>query len=80
MTVFMVFGTFFAVLALAASTDVKRLYSFDFTPEEQTTEQSWFSPSSASQVTWHSGSGIGVGDDYVLTGTHGKQSMSTPLS
>lgn len=70
MAVIMVLGTFLTVPVSAASTDVKPMYTCDFTPAEQTTEQTRFGPSSASQIAWFSGSGIGVGDDYVLQGTH----------
>ena len=70
LAVIIVFGMFYTVPALAASTDVKTMYTFDFTPAEQTGEQSWFSPASASQVAWVSGDGIGFGDDYVLKGMH----------
>ncbi len=70
MAVIMVFGMLFAVPVFAAGTDVRMMYTFDFTPVEQTTEESWFSPATASQAAWYSGSGIGVGDDYVLQGTH----------
>jgi GH35 family endo-1,4-beta-xylanase len=70
MAVIMVFGTLFTVPVLAASNDSKTMHTFDFTPADQTTKESWFSPSPASEVAWHSESGIGVDDDYVLKGTH----------
>ncbi|MEH7417370.1 endo-1,4-beta-xylanase [Neobacillus drentensis] len=56
--------------AYAASTDVKTMYTYDFNPTDQATEQSLFTSASASQVAWQRGSGIGAGDDYVLKGTH----------
>lgn len=56
--------------AFAASTDVKIMNTFNFTQAEQATQQSLFTGASASQVVWQSGSGMGVGDDYVLKGTH----------
>ncbi|WEG13239.1 endo-1,4-beta-xylanase [Pullulanibacillus sp. KACC 23026] len=74
MAVILAFGALLTLPAItpahAESTDVKTKYTFDFNPADQATEQSWFTPSSASQVAWKSGSGLGVGDDDVLQGTH----------
>jgi GH35 family endo-1,4-beta-xylanase len=70
----MISGVLFTVTpiapASAADTDVRIMNMFNFTQEEQNTQESWFTASSASQVAWQSGSGIGVGDDDVLKGTH----------
>lgn len=63
-------GVFYTVSIFSASTDVKIMHTFDFTPEEQASQESYFSPASASQVAWQDGSNIGIDDDYVLKGTH----------
>jgi GH35 family endo-1,4-beta-xylanase len=70
MAVIMVLGTLMTVPVFADSTNSKTMHTFDFTPEEQATKESWFSPSPASEIAWHSESGIGAGDNYVIKGTH----------
>jgi GH35 family endo-1,4-beta-xylanase len=68
----MVFGIFFAVPLAATSSTTQPIYTFNFTPEEQTTQESLFRPrvATSTQVDWVSGEGIGDGDNYVLKGTH----------
>jgi GH35 family endo-1,4-beta-xylanase/uncharacterized protein YjdB/pimeloyl-ACP methyl ester carboxylesterase len=62
----MLAGLFAAVPAFAADA----LHTFTFTSEEKATQESWFVASSASEVAWVSGSGIGLDDDFVLQGKH----------
>ncbi|NLY43533.1 MAG: endo-1,4-beta-xylanase [Clostridiaceae bacterium] len=71
MSIIMILGIFSAVPVSAARPNANRLYMFTFTPAEKEVQESWFSPSSASEITWISGSGIGFNDDdYVLQGKH----------
>jgi len=58
-------GTMFAI-----GSDIKNMHTFDFTPTEKSTAESLFTSAASSQVTWESGSSLGVSDDYVLKGTH----------
>ncbi|NLM28067.1 MAG: hypothetical protein GX211_07815 [Clostridiaceae bacterium] len=66
LTAVLLFGLFISIPVFASN----ELYKFTFTPAEKLEQETWFVPSSASEVVWDSGSGMGFDDDFVLRANH----------